>query len=358
MAYPVGALAGSNHLTISRNSNGQVVVQAKNMQNRDMGFLGEVTGSAQITLGNTDGGYGTAHIVRGSSGTVFNINDASQNIAFTDSSNLAINLLDNNNEANIQLNNVHGSILDATNTSRALTLETTASSSNNIFNMGWADAYIVDGGSYNVTSLGSGNASYISTTTNNGAVVLGGSGKADYLIAGNYGVFQQGTGYATYQINAYYVKDASGDDDAVAGQYNAILSNNMSYIKDQGYRSLLVSKNSASMVEMNGQSSIGSFGQLALFKFGENADDCVAMAGGKFREKFKGVEESSSTTYDFGALLMQNGFTNDTELDKSGNHYFGANGAKHEGNITASYIRAYTGLSEYLKMGSAYALTI
>ena len=353
MAYPVGALAGSNHLTISRNNNGQVVVQAKNMQNRDMGFLGEVTGSAQITLGNTDGGYGTAHIVKGSSGTVFNINDASQNIAFTDSSRLAINLIDNNNEANIQLNNVHGSYLDATNTSRALTLETTASSSNNIFDMGWADAYIVDGGSYNVTSLGSGNASYISTTTSNGAVVLGGSGKADYMIAGNNGVFQQGTGYSTYQINAYY--DKAGDP--TNGMNNAILSNSMSYILDQGFGSLLVSKNSASTVVMNGSSSIGSFGQLALFKFGENADYSVAFAGGKVQEKIKG-EDATYTSYNFGNLLMQNGFSNYNPYDTSGNHYFGANHTNHEGNITADIIRTRTGLSEYLKQGDAYYDTL
>lgn len=294
MVYAVGAYVGSNHLAIGRNNDGQVVVQATNMQGRDMGFLGAVTGSARITFGNTDGGYGTAHQVEALSGTRFDITDASQNIQFNNSSNLGINVLDNNHEANIELNNVKGSTVDATNTSRALGLYARNGSNNNIFNMGWADANIIDGGSFNITSLGSGNTYYASTTTSNGAVVLGGAGNATYQIAGNYGVFKQGTGTAIYQINA--------NKAGTAGNFNTILSTSLSSIKDQGFASYIYSTNANSTVEMNGIMGLAELGTLSRVTFGENALDNLAFAGGVCL--YDGVYGS----FDLGASLRDRGY--------------------------------------------------
>ena len=348
MVYAVGALAGSNHLTISRNSGGEVVVQAQNMRSRDLGFLGSVTGSATIVLGSTDGGYGTEHQVYGQTGTRFDVTDASQNISFNSSSGLKINLLDNNNEANIQLNNVSGSTVDATNTSRATMLQATAGSNNNYFNMGWADAQIVDGGSYNITQLGSGTAYYASLASSKGAVVLGGAGNATYNIAGSYGVFQQGSGMAMYAINTNY----SGSEGSVKlkdayGKYNTILSSSVSSIIDQGYASYINSSNPASTVTFNGIQSIGELGTLSRVTFGENADGVLAYANGE--ASFKNKDEDAYSRYgefNLNKTLYQIGFHNGTESQRS---FLQESG--HASNQTSSLVGSL--LASVLAKGNA-----
>jgi len=359
MTYPIGAVGGytgSNHGTIYRanDGSGNIVVSAQNMQNRDMGFIGEVTGSVNVILGSTDGGYGTEHKVYAASGTRININDASQNISFNNSNNLSLYLVDNNNEANIQFNNVQNSLFDATGTSRTANLTTSADSNNNFFNFGWGDAHIIDGGSYNITSLGSGTAYYASLQSSNGAVVLGGSGNASYQIAGNHGVFQQGSGAAIYQIN-------SPTQDTNSGYKNAILANSgaLSSIVNQGQHSLLVSNNPRSTLVENGYGTTGILGSLARVTIGENALDSFLFAGSHWsaaREDGSAITDNNDlgVTFDLNEILAKHGWSNQNA--DSTNWYFSQSG--HDGNNTGDVISAGTTLSQYLSMGDAGFLSL
>lgn len=341
MTYPLGAVSGNNNLCISRTGNGQIQVDVANMTNRDIGFIGNVTGSASILLG-TNSSNGTEYMFSGN-GTKVDMHDASQGVSFW-GSNLSVNVTDTDNESNIEWN-ASNSRLSTENTSRAIQLAVGTGASDNIFTMGWGDAQIIDGGDYNITKLGSGNSYYASTTDSKGALVFGGSGKATYHIGGNYGVFKQGTGFATYQINGELT------DDKAYGFKNAILSGSSAAIVDNGARSLIVSTGLNSSVTANGDKSLYSVSNTSSpVVIGANSHRDYIFENGV---TFKPDDGSGDGAIFLGQLLYQRGWSNINGVDESynTNWYLGASGSNASNHITGSLVKDL--LSGWLTLGDA-----
>lgn len=344
MAYPVGGITGSNNLGIVRNADGQIQVNVSNMRNRDIGIIGNVTGSASILLG-ANSSNGTEYMVYGE-GTKIDMHDASQDTSFWGFG-LDVDVSDTVNEANIQWN-ADASSLSTANTSRALTLEVTEGASDNIFTYGWGEAQILDAGDYNTHFLGAGGAYYASTETNRGALVFGGSGNADYDIAGSYGVFKQGTGMATYEINGELT------DDHKFGFMNAILSDSTAVIHDKGAHSFIASTGKNSKVIVDGFRSLYSVSNPELVQYGTSKDasyakECLVFAGGvtSFHD------EDLDTTFKLSSLLCERGWANQSGKDGSyhDNWYLGATGSGAANHRTGALVSGL--MSDWLTLGDA-----
>ena len=340
MTYPVGNYAGNNNVKISRVSNGEIQVNLSNMKNRDIGFIGNVTGSASVLL-TTNSSNGTEYMF-GSNGAQVDMHDASEGVSFW-GSNISVNVTDNDNEANIEWNATNGS-LSTLGTSKAITLAVGENAANNMFTMGWGDATIIDAGDYNATQLGSGSSYYASTKESRGALVYGGSGKAIYQIAGSYGVFKQGTGYADYQINGELA------DDSAYGFMNSILSYSSANIVDNGSHSLIVSNGSNSTILANGHKSLFAVGNRASVTLGENSYRDVVFAGGQ--TTWLDPENPDDGEYNFAQLLYQRGWTN---IHGSGDDYTESWYADSHGaipNLTGTTAQSL--LSTWLTLGDSW----
>lgn len=337
MTYPLGGITGNNNLCISRTNDSQIQVDVSNMKNRDIGFIGNVTGSASILLG-TNSTNGTEYMFAGN-GTKVDMHDASQGVSFW-GSNLDVDVTDQNFEAHIEWN-ASNSSLSAEATSRALNLAVETNANNNIFTMGWGDATIIDAGDYNVTQLGSGTSYYASTNDNRGALVYGGSGNGTYHIAGSYGVFKQGTGFANYQING------EQNDETSWGNMNAILSGSRANIVDNGVHSLIESYGVGSTINANGHKSLYSLYNAPIVTIGEQSYRSYIFMDGQ--TTFNDGEGDGEIN--LSQLLYEHGWSNLHGVDgvQQDNWYLGATGSGAANNITGSAVKGL--LSHWLTLG-------
>ena len=319
----------NNSIIISRDPvSGNVSAQLLNMGGENIGSVGSFTGSAILQFGTTDDGMESELMVNSCyGGANVNMSNASHNVSFW-GKDLTVDITDNTHESNIQWN-ASGSKLSALNTNKLVNLESTAQAHDNIFEMGWGEANIIDSGSYNITQLHSGNTAFATTANSVGAVVYGGSGNNTFSLAGSAGVFVQENGCANF---------------LVGGMMNAVFSSALGNIVEGGQNSLVVAANPFSSLTMSGIKSVGIVNSDMKTTRGLiDPDDKRSVVFNIGADSFK---DDDGDVFSLANYLNDNGFSN-LHVGEYTDWYFSGTG--HRNHITSSLVASV--LNPYLEMG-------
>lgn len=322
--------------SISRSGNGQVKIDMKNLKDHEIDGVGNLTGSATLSVGNTGQKSNETAIQIGQTqdddALLIAVDDDIDNIELYGTNLEARFDSKTAKQYNVQWD-ARNSVLDSTQGNASILATTNEKSSGNTFLLGHTsrqqslfsdssvDNMIVDSGKNNTFISDKNSANYFETTeTSLGAKIYGGDGDNTFMLSGDKGFVVGGKG------DDYFVTGKNSSDNMIFGM------DGDDYLKDYGNHNFFGGGKGVDTVDANGHRGLYNLGKDEKYvanlnnsgnsvfskdvKTDENGNtyvyqdyiekylDEVGMNLAQFKEQ-AGLSESASYEEIFYAMMMR-----------------------------------------------------
>ena len=274
---------------VVRGENGQIKMTINNVKDYDIAGVGNITGSATFSVGNTGQKSNETVIEVGqtqdSAALLMNVDEDIDNIEFY-GENIEARFADKKEKQyNVQMS-AKNSTIDASKSNSSMIVNTHEKSENNTVILGSAkknqdvlnnpDHIVIDSGKNNTFISAEDTNNYFQTTEkSNGAVILGGNGANQFDIAGN---------------NAFVVGGKAADTFTTkAGSKGNVLvgMDGNDTFTDFGKGNLMAGGKGYDNITMNGDKALANFGFGEDYEvhYGGGASDNAAFAGESYQRQ-------------------------------------------------------------------------
>lgn len=292
-----------SNFSISRNQNGQAQITMNSVKNKQIDGVGNLTGSATFTVGNTGQKSNETVVQIGQTkdddALLIAVDDDIDNIELYGTNLEACFDSKETEQYNVQWD-AKNSVLNSSEGNASLLITTNELSDNNMFILGQAsssqalfadsnvDNMIVDNGSNNTFISSENSANYFETTeTSKNAQIYGGNGDNTFVIGGNNAFVVGGDG------NDYFVTGQLSDNNMLFGM------DGNDYLQDFGNRNFFGGGKGFDSVSVNGKNG--------LYNLGKNEDYNAAINGGSNNAVFStdSITDNNGNIYSYEEYIEQ-----------------------------------------------------
>lgn len=286
-----------SNFSISRNTNGQIQIDMKNVKNKELDNVGKVSGSLTFSVGNTGQKSNETAVQVGQTkdddALLIAVDDDIDNIELYGTNLEARFNSKTQKQYNVQWD-AKNSVLDSSDGSGSMLVTTNEKSSNNTFVLGKAgeqqalfadssvDNMIVDNGKNNTFISSANSTNYFETTeTSNNAKIFGGNGDNTFVIGGDNGLVVGGSG------NDYIITGKNSQNNILLGM------DGNDYLQDFGNHNFFGGGKGVDSVEANGN--------RGLYNLGKDENYNVNIKGGSENAFFAGktYTDDNGVTYNY-----------------------------------------------------------
>lgn len=308
-------------LKVYRAENGQLVVSLNNVNDKELGSVGTVSGNLELRVGTTEGSSDETvlMIAQNTEETLdFKAEDSFNNYEFS-GKNIDADFNTTGTKPYSVSMNTTDSTFDSSKCTKGVVLSTTADSSNNYIKLGTSTSnllsettadgktvsfqnYVVDAGSKNTIDSTSGGATLFETeATSNGVIIDAGNSANMFILAGDNGVFSGGSG------TDYFATQSGANNNVMLGNAGSDV------LYESGSSNLFVGGTGYDSATMQGHNSIANLGfnETGYASYGNGSYQSTIFTG-------ESATDSLGNVHKYAQIMKANGWTLEQFLEKSG----------------------------------------